>query len=108
MAKVDNRKLSAVKCDFLASQLHSAFILVVSPKNKSLNASFGLNSSLNTSPNEMNMSDRFKFLMPQNSMKKHRYSWSPLNKDNLKSPNVSPIKNGGESPSNFIKRRDPK
>lgn len=57
------------------------------------------------SPNIANMSDRFKYLMPEKSLSKHRYSFSPVGNSFARSPNLSPIV---DSPSNFLKRRDPK
>lgn len=83
------------------------FCILVSP-NLSLSSCSGLNTSMTVSPgNVLNMSDQFKFLMPQKSVSKKRFSWSPMVND-VKSPNLSPIVKCKESPSNFLKRRDPK
>lgn len=73
----------------------------------SLNGSLGLNASLANSPSILNMSEKFKFLMPDMSASKNCKGWSPFDVHAAKSPNLSPIRKDG-SPSPFLKRRDPK
>jgi len=53
------------------------------------------------SPSPMNLSDKFKFLMPEG-----RRSFSPMTRQ-CKTPNLSPIcKRDSPSLSPFLKRRD--
>lgn len=81
----------------------------VSPNPRSpLSTSFGLNSSTLNSPNIANMSQHFKFLMPEKSLSRHCYSFSPVESGFTRSPNLSPIVKPDNSPSDFLKRRDPK
>lgn len=80
-----------------------------SPLNVSSDMNLSVNSTLNSShpvsPNVANMSARFKYLMPEKSLSKHRYSFSPMPNKYCQSPNLSPVVK--RSPSPFLHRRDP-
>lgn len=69
--------------------------VLVSPIDKNNNNSFG-------SPNVLNTSDQFKFLMP-NSFSRN---CSPLVRNMMKSPNISPIIKSVGSASSFLKKRE--
>jgi len=76
--------------------------------NMSLNSSLGLNASLTNSPSMLDLSEKFKFLMPEMSSARNRRSWTPCAlQSTTPDINVSPISKTG-SPSPFLKRRDPK
>lgn len=110
MAKIEKSEWNTFQTHFsrMINLVRWEFFAESPNPNSSLNTSLGLNASMlnGSSPNIANMSERFKFLMPEKSLSKHRYSFSPMDNNSFaRSPNLSPIAN---SPSNFIKRRDPK
>lgn len=97
MAQTEKCKLDKLRV--VAILLSLSLFSLVSPK-VSLDCS-GV-ASLMMSPNILNMSDQFKFLMPKSTSK----NWSPLESVGINSPNLSPIAKRSVTPSDFLKRRD--